>query len=144
MSLIMKIVLCQIRSEIEASSRSLGQFQSFSLVLSCAVWQCYAFYIWMYYWFSPCIRMSSEKVCSDLPDLVSPTTRFVNMTFVMKIVYRGWLHQPMEEERYHTHAYLLSYRYIQQKMYSNPLLVMSDSFYLFIDFHNENALSSLW
>ena len=66
------------------SRRRLGQFQTFSLVLSCAVWQCYAFSVWVYYWISLCIRMSSEKVCSDLPDLVSPTSRFVNMTFVMK------------------------------------------------------------
>ena len=77
------------------SRRRLGQFQYFSLVLSYAVWQGYAFYVWLYSWFSPCIRMSSEKVCSDLPDLLSPTSRFVNMTFVMKIVYGGWLHQPM-------------------------------------------------
>ena len=77
------------------SRRRLGQFQTFSLVLSCAVWQCYAFSVWVYYWISLCIRMASEKVCSDLPDLVSPTSRFVNMTFVMKIVYGGWLHQPM-------------------------------------------------
>ena len=80
------------------SRRRLGQFQTFSLVLSCAVWQCYAFSVWVYYWISLCIRMASEKVCSDLPDLVSPTSRFVNMTFVMKIVYGSWLHQPKRKK----------------------------------------------
>ena len=44
----------------------------------------FTFSIWMYSWFSLCIRMTSEKVCTVLPDSLSSGSRLINITFVMK------------------------------------------------------------
>ena len=43
----------------------------------------------MYSWFSLCIRMTSEKVCTVLPESVSSGSRLINMTFIMKIVLQS-------------------------------------------------------
>ena len=147
MSLIMKIVLCQIRSEIEArvvqptTPRTVSSFFAGVILCGRAVVCLLCLDVLLFQSVYPNIQRKSVWRPSRLSvaNFSVWQYEFRNENSIWRLVKSA-----DEEERYHTHVYLLLNGYIQQKMYYNPLLVMSDSLYLFIDFHNENAFSSLW
>ena len=75
--------------------------------------------VYMHSWFSLYIRMTIEMLVKPFMTQV-PSSRLINMSFVMKIIYR--FRQPMGKEKFHTRVYLLLYGYVQKKCTWNPFL----------------------
>ena len=88
-----------------SARRSLAQFQSFLLVLlqlgAEISWRRDELSAFLYSCTIDSVRVSECPVKKCVPSFltqVSSGSRLINITFVMKIVYGGWLHQPMRKK----------------------------------------------